>query len=98
EDDRLLRGSDNAAYLESVLDGDRGPDDAVADAASAAGDPLSAAVYTGDHACAALAMSQADEVDRESADALLDEAGEVSPLRAFVMAVRPSRDLVVAMA
>ncbi|NPC98950.1 hypothetical protein [Nocardioides sp. zg-DK7169] len=93
----VVRTSDSAAYLEAVLAGDLGAPEEVDDVVGAAGDALSAAVYTGRHACTALAMSQADEIDQASAEQLVEQAGGVSPVRAYAMAVRPARDLVVAM-
>ena len=50
-------------------------DDGLRDVASAVAEPLSAAVYTGDFACKALAMAQADEDDQSTADQLLAQAG-----------------------
>ena len=41
------------------------------DVAAAVGEPLSAAVYTGDFACKSLAMAQADEDDQSTADQLV---------------------------
>ena len=93
----VVRTSDNAAHLEAVLAGDLGAPEELDEVVGAAGDPLVAAVYTGRHTCTALAMSQADEVDQASADRLVEEAGGISPVRAFAMAVHPGRDLVVAM-
>lgn len=95
-DERVLTLSDNGSYLRSVLD-DRGGDGALDRVVDAVGDPLSAAVYRGSHACAALAMSQADPADRAEADELVAAAGGVSPMTAFAMAVRPDRDVLVAM-
>ncbi|WP_166134324.1 nucleoside hydrolase [Nocardioides ochotonae] len=93
----VVRTSDSAAHLEAVLASDLGAPEEVDDVADAAGDALTAAVYTGRHTCTALAMSQADEIDQASADRLVEEAGGISPVRAFAMAVRPGRDVVVAM-
>ena len=61
------------------------------------GEPLSAALYTGDQACRALAMSQADPADQEPADELVADAGEVNPLTGFAIAGEPDGDVLVAM-
>lgn len=94
--ERVLTLSDNAAYLRSVLD-DRGGDASLDQVVDAVGEPLSAAVYRGGHACSALAMSRADPSDRAVADGLVAAAGEVNPLTGFAMAVQPDRDVLVAM-
>ncbi|WP_139175689.1 hypothetical protein [Nocardioides lianchengensis] len=98
-DAHLLTLGDRASYLESVVEdrGDGDPDDDLAEVVEAVGEPLSASVFRGDYACSALAMSQADPSDQATADQLLAEAGEVNPLTAFAMAVRPDRDVLVAM-
>ncbi len=63
----------------------------------AVGEPLSAAVYTGDYACAALAMGQADADDQAQAADLVAEAGTVDPYLAFAMAAEPGGDVRVAL-
>jgi len=99
EDRRLILGSDDRGYLESAADdardenGPSGLDDVV----SAADEPLSAALYTGDHACAKLAMSQADQIDQQEATELIQEAGDINPVTGFVIGVRPGGDVRVAM-
>ncbi|WP_426245908.1 hypothetical protein [Nocardioides sp. LHG3406-4] len=84
--ERLIRTSDSASYLEEALDADRieGVDDVVAET----GSPLAASVYSADYACSRLGMSQADETDQAQADALIDAAGEVSPLTGFAMSAQ----------
>ncbi|MBC9735373.1 hypothetical protein [Nocardioides marmotae] len=99
----LVLGSDNADYLRGLVEGDDpglgGLDDDGLDAAvDHAGEPVAAAVYTGDHACGALAMSQADPADAAEADRLVDEAGGVHPLTGFAMGLQPGGDVRVAMA
>jgi hypothetical protein len=97
-DRHLLLASDGAAFLGAAVkglgdDADHGLDDV----AGAVGDPLSAALYTGDQACRSLAMSQADDDEQATAEALIADAGEVNPMTGFAMAVQPDQDLVVAM-
>jgi len=99
EDRRLVLGSDSPGYLETALKDVRDEDgpDGLDDVVEASDDPLAAAIYTGDHACAKLAMSQADPADQDQASALLAEAGDVDPLTAFAISVRPGGDVRVAM-
>jgi hypothetical protein len=101
-DDGLVLASDAADYLRrAVADADGDSDGAgvagVDDVVDAAGDALSAAVYTGDYACEALAMSQADPTDQDQADELVATAGKVNPLSGFAMAAQPGGHVRVAM-
>ena len=59
---------------------------------------LSAAIYDGDHACTALAMSQADPSDRAQAEQLVAEAGAIDPVTGFAMSIRPGGEVRVVMA
>ena len=97
-DRHLLLASDNAAYVGDAVaaldeDADHGLDDVI----GALGEPLSAALYTGEQACRALAMSQADDAEQETADELIDAAGEVNPMTGFAIAAERDRDVLVAM-
>ncbi|AIY18927.1 hypothetical protein GUY44_00070 [Pimelobacter simplex] len=99
EKNRLLIGSDDAGFLAQRTDLARGDeDDAVAEAVAAAGPALSAAAYTGDQVCTALAMSEADPAERTRASELLKAAGEVHPIAGYAMAAQPGGDVRVAMA
>lgn len=91
EDDRLLAG-DALAYLREALAEDGDPEEPVTDAADALGDPLSAVVYTGDHACSALALSGGDDTDQAQGEELVRQAGGVSPLASFAMGVVSTDD------
>ena len=98
-DRHLLLASDSSAYLRQAvgsLDGDLG-DEGLRDVADAVGDPLSAAVYTGDFACRSLAMAQADEADQSAADQLVAAAGGVDPVTGFAMAAEPDGTVLVAL-
>ncbi|HWJ11104.1 MAG TPA: hypothetical protein VNS46_17120 [Nocardioides sp.] len=98
EDAGILYGSDDQRYLRDRADLARGErDDAVAEAAAAAGTPLGAVVYTGEHVCGELAMNQADPADRTRAAELIEEAGGVHPLTGFAMAAEPGGDVRVAL-
>ncbi|MDN4174482.1 hypothetical protein QWY28_16095 [Nocardioides sp. SOB77] len=103
EDRGLVLASDNVDYLRGLVEEDdtglSGLDDDGVDAAvDAAGEPVTAAVYTGDHVCRALAMAQADPADAAEGERLVDEAGGVHPLTGFVMGTQPGGDVRVAMA
>lgn len=99
EEAGLLLGSDDPAYLEDRADVARGDvDDGVSEVVRAAGEALTATVYTGDHACSALSMTEADATDRTRASELVEQAGEISPLTGFAIAGQPGGDVRVAMA
>lgn len=88
----LVLASDEGGYLARAVEDARSGDGASAElreVASASGSPLSAAVYDGDYTCSKLAMAQADPDDQATADRLLDEAGEVSPVTGFAMSAQP---------
>ncbi|WP_205472138.1 hypothetical protein [Nocardioides sp. SYSU D00038] len=87
-DEHLVIGSDNADYLATALDGDRGVD-GVEQVVGRAGEPLSAVAYADDRACTALSMAQADGDDQAEADELVAAAGEVNPLTGFLLGSLP---------
>ena len=91
-DEGLVVTSDQAPYLEEVLEGDGGPED-LAELAGSLEEPLAAAVYDGAYACEHLAMSQADDDAQAEADQLVEAAGEVHPLTGFAMGVLPGGDV-----
>lgn len=100
KDDSLIFTSDTIDYLEDALDDAIGAGaavDSLDEVVGASGDALSAAIYTGAHACAALSMGQADVSDQEQADQLVREAGKVNPFTAFAMSVQPNRDVRLAL-
>jgi len=100
QDRHLLLASDNGPYLREAVAGldDDEDDEGLTDVTEALGNPLSAAVYTGDFACKSLAMAQADEGDQATADQLLAAAGQVDPMTGFAMAAEPDHRVRVAMA
>ena len=95
----LVLTGDNGDYLGQVVDrlGEGELPDGVQQAVEATGHPLSAAVYSGEQACSALAMSQADPTDERQADLLVAEAGGVNPMTGFTMSVQPEGDVRVVM-
>jgi hypothetical protein len=99
-DDHLVLASDQQAYLEQALAARAGDADRVeglADVANALGEPLSAAVYSGEYACGALAMAHADSGDQDEAAELVAAAGTVDPYLAFAMGALPGGGVRVAL-
>jgi len=95
-DRHVILASDQAPYLEQVLDVVRGEVDAADDLAEVAadlGEPLAAAVYDGAYTCERLAMSQADDDARAEAKQLVSAAGGVHPLTGFAMGLLTGGDL-----
>jgi hypothetical protein len=64
---------------------------------AAVGEPTNAVFWASDFACADLAMAQAGPEDQQQAAALVQQAGDVSPLSGLVMAQQPDRTITVAM-
>jgi hypothetical protein len=100
EDAHLVLASDQEAFLEAAAraangDGDRVDGlDAVTEELD---EPLSAAVYSGDYACGALAMAQTDADDQAQAAELITAAGTVDPYLALAVGILPGGDVRVAM-
>lgn len=93
---RVILASDQAGYLEEVLEvvhGDAQAADELADLSAGLGDPLAAAVYDGAYACERLAMSQADDDAQAEADKLVEAAGGIHPLTGFAMGLLAGGDL-----
>lgn len=89
-DDGLMVTSDQPGFLEEAVAAVRGDGprvEGLGHVAAALAEPLAAVVYTGDHACRALAMAQADADAQAEADQLVAAAGGVHPLTAFAMGV-----------
>ncbi len=99
-DEGIILASDQAPYLEEVLQvvgGDADGADDLADLAGGLGEPLAAAVYDGAYACEELAMSQADDDAQAEAEQLVDAAGGVHPLTGFAMGLMPGGDVLALM-
>lgn len=95
-DQRVILASDQALYLEQVLEvvhGGADGADGLADLSAGLGEPLAAAVYDGPYACERLAMSQADDDARAEADQLVAAAGGIHPLTGFAMGILAGGDL-----
>lgn len=97
---RALVASEDPAYLRDWQDRSRGTghEDGIAEVTDAMAEAVSAVVYSGDHACGALAMHQADSADAARGAQLLAEAGEVHPMRGYAMAALPGGEAEVVMA
>jgi hypothetical protein len=92
----IVLASDQAPFLEQVLEVVHGDAEAAGELADLAGsleEPLAAAVYDGAYACEELAMSQADEDAQAEADQLVAAAGGVHPLTGFAMGLRRGGDV-----
>ncbi|WP_141015508.1 hypothetical protein [Nocardioides sambongensis] len=106
DEHRVLAASDQQATLRDLPGAQRADADVAAadspdgsaggieEVVEALGEVASAAVYSGDHACAALAMTQADEDDQSTAAGLVDEAGGVHAYDAFAIGGPVEDDLV----
>ncbi|TNM44103.1 hypothetical protein FHP29_05145 [Nocardioides albidus] len=99
EDAGLIAGSDDPDFLEQRADLARGDrEDGVSEVVDAVGPALSASVATGDQACSALAMTDADPADRTRASELVARAGGVHPMTGFAISGQPGGGVRVAMA
>ncbi|KQZ66848.1 hypothetical protein [Nocardioides sp. Root151] len=98
EEEGLLVGSDSATYLRSAMKtvtGDEDGLDVTPLTDPLEDDPLDATVFLEDYACEALSMSQADEATQTVADGLVDDAGGVSPLKGYLVALSADEQLSV---
>jgi hypothetical protein len=95
--------SDRPGFLERAVEVVKGDADSlesdagVPELVDAAGQASVAVLWVGDLACSDLAMSQADQRDVAAGDALVEEAGGVSPLAGLVMAQQADSSMVVGM-
>jgi len=97
EDEGLLLSSDSADYLRTAVPFAAGDEDGLdlSDLAGPAGDPLAAVALADDLACDSLRMSQADSDAQATADQLVEQAGGVSPLKGYLVALGADRSLTV---
>ncbi|WP_235736504.1 hypothetical protein [Nocardioides alcanivorans] len=95
EDEGLIVGSDNREELEKTIkiirEGEGGVD--TGELLEAAGEPLTATALLQDRACAELSLTQAAPDAQTTARALVEQAGGVSPLTGYVVALLPGDDL-----
>jgi hypothetical protein len=101
-DRHLVVTSDGESYAGIAAATAQGDRDSLGDVASTRdlvgklGEPAAAMVWSGDFACTDLAMSQADQDAQDQADALVQQAGGVSPLTGLAMTLAADRTLTVA--
>jgi hypothetical protein len=97
EDERLLLVSDNAGYLGDAVPFAQGDEDGLdlSDLAGPVGDPLAAVALAEDLACEELSMNAADPDAQAVADGLVEDAGGVSPLTGYLVAMGEGRSLEV---
>jgi hypothetical protein len=99
--DSLVLTSDSASFLPvaaKAVTGDGARVTGLGPVVDDAGEPLSAAVYSGDYACSALAMAHAGASDQAQGRRLVAAAGEVNPYSAFAMSYEPDGRVRVAFA
>jgi hypothetical protein len=101
-DRHLVVTSDQESYAGVAASVAQGHRDSLADVSSVRDlvgkldEPAAAMVWSRDFACSDLAMSQADQDSQDQADALVREAGGVTPLAGLAMAMDGDRRLTVA--
>ncbi|QIX25470.1 hypothetical protein ncot_01860 [Nocardioides sp. JQ2195] len=98
EEQGLLVGSDQPTYLDSAMEVVTGDEDGLDITPLSDGlehDPLDVTAFLGDYACEALTMGEADEDAQAVADDLVDEAGGVTPLKGYLVALSAERRLSV---
>lgn len=98
EDEGLLVGSDRAGYLETAMEAVTGDEDGLDITGLSDGltdDPLDATAFMDDYACEALGMGQADDDAQAVADDLVEQAGGVSPVKGYLVALSADHRLSV---
>lgn len=96
-DERLLVASEDADHLESVVPVVRGDEDGL-DASAVlehVDTPLTAVALLEDYACEALSMSSADPEAQAQAEALVEEAGGVTAMTGYLVALGEGERLTI---
>ncbi|QCW51872.1 hypothetical protein FE634_18275 [Nocardioides dongxiaopingii] len=94
----LVVASDSTVGVQNVLDADAdAPPPIPQGVVDTLGEPLSAVLLSGEEACGALAMANADPRDQQAGEALVAQAGAVDPLTGFAIALGAGRDAEVVM-
>ena len=95
----MIFASNSGTGITAALDaGARAETEALpAGVVEAAGQPLSASLYTGDQVCNALALARADDTDVAAGRSLIEAAGEVNPLTGFFIGAYGDGSVRVAM-
>lgn len=100
-DQHLIVTSDVQSYAKEAVAAAMGDSDSLGDLESTRelvgklAEPAAAMLWSGDFACSDLAMSRADQDSQDHADALVADAGGVTPLSGLVMALAADRTLTV---
>lgn len=96
-EERLLVSSDQGSSIEQAVPVVRGDDDGLdlERLARPAGEPLAAVGWTTDAVCAELSMAKGDSGVRATADQLIEDAGGVTPLDGYLVALGADRALTV---
>src|SRR5690606_15643911 len=91
----LIVGSDTVPQLRRAIEVIRSGEGGIerSDLTEAIGDPLAATLLLGDRACAELAMSHADPDAQAAARNLVEQAGGVSPVTGYAVALGPDEGL-----
>jgi hypothetical protein len=97
EDDHLLVTSDAADYLADAMPTVRGKTDGLdlGELVDPIEDPLAAAAFASDFACEDLSMGEADAGGQALADKLVEQAGGISPVTGYAVALRPGHRMTV---
>ena len=100
-DEHLIVTSDTEEYAARTAEVAKGDGASLGDVGSVrelvgkVDDPAAAMVWPRDFVCTDLAMSQADADAQASAEALVAQAGKISPMTGMLMAITPDRRLEV---
>lgn len=95
----LIYASDSLGGINAALAAGRAGDTEIIppEVVAAAGEPLAASLYTGDHVCSALAMANADPTEQETGKALVAAAGPVNPITGYFIGEAADGSVRVAM-
>ncbi|WP_134766769.1 hypothetical protein [Nocardioides sp. 1609] len=94
----LVLASDSSVGVQNVLDATADPAPPIPQGVvDALDEPLSAVLLSGDEACSALAMANADPRDQQAGESLVSQAGEVDPVTGFAIALGADRAAEVVM-
>lgn len=101
EDEHLVVTSESHDYVQRAADVARGKKKSLGDSERArelvdsVDEPATAEFWVGDFACQDLAMRSGFAEDKAQAEALIEQAGKISPLAGLVMSMRADRTFTV---
>lgn len=99
---RLVLTSSSLSFLQKTIETVTGNEKSLktvktlTDMLDELGQPVAARVWVGDNACADLSMAKADEDSQTMADQAIAEAGPITPLVGFALALDDNGDLLAA--